>query len=66
MCLLEQYKPGMAGYNLYSQFMMFGNAPMIIGPVTGQRFFGVDYARDRACEFCSACITLPNQERQMS
>jgi hypothetical protein len=52
--LLEGYKPGMTGAELYDHYRSFGDDPFVVAPpgASSVTFSGWEYARDRAAELC--------------
>lgn len=52
--LAELYRPGMSGYDLYSLYTSFGDAPYIVPTPQGKHFSAWEYAKQRAEVECSA------------
>ena len=50
--LVENYKPGMTGAELYSLYVSFGDDPFILGAGAERCFSAWDYAKERAEALC--------------
>ncbi len=53
-CLVEYYQAGMDSEALYSQYVMFGDDPFILGPGKPGKFSAWNYAKASAMEICAA------------